>query len=278
MPKKSTVFMSRFVAIETLLIFEGEVSNRRLRALFDLQPVQASRTIAAFRRAYPNALREDRHEKRFAAAANFKPQLAAGTFDEYQQYFRSNEGLSYEDARVRLQEIVPSNFIAIRNALAQRQALNITYESLSEPRPRSLVGRPVQLIRTLGSWYLRVWCQQTEQFENLTVTDILSARVVPPPPLPLPADELWQRSVSVRLVAHSQLSASHERIVRAQYFRGTTGRRIATRAALLRILLSDLKVAVQTQHRPPEYLLEVSNISELRPYLKDPLPTSSPQS
>lgn len=277
MSKKHTVFMSRFAAIESLLTFEGEVSNRRLRALFDLQPVQASRTIAAFRQVYPNAMREDRHGKRFAAEADFKPQLTAGTFDEYLQYLRSDEGLNYEDARVGLQEIVPSNFAAIRNALAHAQALDITYESLDEPKSRDLVGRPVQLIRTSSTWYLRVFCQQAREFENLTLTGILSARVAPPPSEPLPADELWQKNVTVRLVAHSQLSASHERVVRAQYFRGATGRRMTTKAALLRVLLSDLKVALQPQHRPSEYLLEVSNLSDLRPYLKDALPTTGPR-
>src|SRR5262245_48593968 len=116
MAKNPSLTQQRFAVIESLMLWEGEVSNRRLRQLLGLQPVQVSRLIAAYRQTVPQGLKLDTRNKRFVAVPEFKPTFASGTAHEYGHWVLETKGgfLGIEDARVELAEVAPKVFAALR--------------------------------------------------------------------------------------------------------------------------------------------------------------------
>jgi hypothetical protein len=271
MANKPTLLRSRIAALESLLIWEGEIANSRLRDLFDLKSVQASRLIAAFKTTHPKALKADSRTKRFVAAGTFRPTVSSGSLADYLGWLTqafADGSPAIEDARIDLTRIEPSHFAALRQACLNGSGLRIRYESMNHPKGIDREIYPSTLVRVGRRWHARAWCCSREDYRDFNLGRIRSVAAITNRRPRLPVDELWRKRATVFLQAHRELSPEQAAVIRRESFGGKRRRPVNTRACHVSYVIQDLQAAVEPGRQgPPYYQIEVANVSALKPYL-----------
>jgi hypothetical protein len=262
---------SRFRVIETILLWEGEVDNSRLRALLGVQSVQASRVLAEF--AERNAGRVLRRTPRspYQAASSMAPLYSSGTIEEYLGLLRRSENIAdlVEDARVDLALPSPQIFSTVLKACRRRCGLRIEYRSMSNPEGRARLIYPHTVVRAGRRWHARAWCAEREGFRDFVIGRIQSAslnRIASPDPIS--ADVAWNKKLPLILGAHPALSATQRKVIQSEYLTGNASHRLMVRSCLLFYVIQDLRAAVNPlEEAPPQFQLIVANARQLQPYL-----------
>ena len=260
----------RLKIMEGVLAWEGEIGNARVRQLFDLQPVQASRLLAEFRALMGDRIVED------GRAKVLKSSTISGieTDVSLDDYVRSTQGEAdgatcIVDARTDLTVVQPAVFALLRKAALNRTGVAIRYASMTNPAFAERVIFPHSIIHVGRRWHVRGWCMRRQAFRDFTLGRIRSAAPSQEQTDPAIADDQeWNRVVQIRLAAHRNLSQDQQQVVRSEYFGGTMGRRLTVRACLAQYVIQDLRAATKPETEvPPEFQIEVTNQEELRIFL-----------
>jgi len=266
MPRTIQGREGRFRLLWTLLAWEGELRNKRLQDLLNLESVQASRLIAQFREAHPGAVENDPVQKRWIPAGATKVPGEA-TLEDYLRTLQA-EDIWYEDGRVNFLTPAPRLFATVRQACACRVGLEVTYASMSHPKGQRRLLYPHTVVRLMQRWHVRAWCTQRQAYADFTLGRMSRAQLRAEPPPTLPRDGDWEQTVDLRLGAHRALGVDQEQVIRGEYFGGAVARRVRVRRALLNYVINDIHAAIEPERQtPPEFQLEVLNAAELRPWL-----------
>ena len=262
---------ARFRVIETLLLWEGEVDNGRLRTLLDIQNVQASRVLSEYAARNPAQIRRPSPRSPYLAAPGIKPSYSAGTVEEYLELLRiaGELGGVIEDARVDLTAPVAKIFSTVLQACRRNCGLNMEYRSMTTPGGSHRLIFPHPVVRAGRRWHVRAWCTERKDFRDFVIGRIVSAALDPGlSSRPKSEDAAWGKKLPVVLGAHPALSRAQEQVIRDEYFAGAVSRRLLVRSCLLFYVVQDLRAAVNpAKEKPPEFQLVVNNAEDLRPYL-----------
>lgn len=254
------VSVTRSGELETILEWEGQLDNARIREVLGVKSVWASRLIAEL---------VERLGSRVRRPSKHGPLIAAGTAsgkkgspDEYLRLLaaapKGLEGQSLvHDARIDLTSVSPAVFAAVRNAAEGGQGLQIVYRSMSAPEGQARVVFPHALVRAPRRWHMRAWCDTRQEFRDFVLARIEQVRPVDlPAPRLATQDAAWRRHLDLVVVPHPLLSPAQQALIAAEYFPGARARRLQVRQALAPYVLQDLRVAVDAQReQPPEYQL-----------------------
>jgi hypothetical protein len=256
-----------------LLQWEGEIRSSRIQQLLSVTAVPASRLITQFREVYPGLIENDTRRKRWvlSRAASARAQLAtnAPRVDEYLALTAEDDTNDcVVEARQTFLDPAPSVFSTLRRACLAKTGVTITYASMNHPEGVVRTIYPHALVRGNQRWHARAWCEERQEYRDFAVGRMSSPSLVDAPRKQLPPDHAWETMIEVRVGAHSALPMDKEKVIRDEYFHGKVGRRFTVRAALVNYLLNDIRAAIDPRRQvPPEYLLEVSNLEEVRPHL-----------
>lgn len=260
----------RLRVMEGVLDWEGEIGNARVRKLFDLQPVQASRLLADFRERLGERIVEDGRAK-VIRLVNPEQPCSEMSLDEYVRQTQAVEDSSgcIVDARVDLTDVRPSIFATLRKAALRQMGVTISYASMTNPAFSERVVFPHSIVHVGRRWHVRAWCAKRNEFRDFTLGRIKSS--VPleeATPYSVADDKAWNQIIQVRLVAHRGLSADQQLVVRNEYFQGTMARRLSVRACLAQYVIQDLRVATNPEREvPPDFQMEVTNMAEVARWL-----------
>lgn len=260
----------RLRIMQGVLDWEGEIGNARVRRLFDLQPVQASRLLAEFRVQLGDRLIEDGRAK-VLRLLDPERRCSNMSLDEYARQDQA-EGKSTAcivDARVDLTDVRPSIFATLRKSAIGQTGVSISYASMSNPAISQRIIFPHSIIHVGRRWHVRAWCTKRSEFRDFTLGRIKSAAPIPEStPHPVADDKAWNQIIKIRLAAHRHLSTDQQLVVRNEYFQGTMARRLSVRACLAQYVIQDLRAAIVPERElPPEYQIEVTNVSEVQPWM-----------
>jgi hypothetical protein len=262
----------RLRIMEGVLSWEGEIGNARVRQLFDLQPVQASRLLADFRAMLGEKLTEDGRAKvlRLANPGDFECSVP---LNEYVLHTMASEvgNPALVDARVDLTEVRPEIFATLRKAVLTKTGVEIAYASMTNPAYGKRVIFPRAIVHVGRRWHVRAWCMKRQDYRDFTMGRIRSAEsVLELFPLSIEKDDGWETFVELELQAHRELSPDQQQVVRNEFFSGKKSRFLSIRACLAQYVIYDLKASIDPVHeKPPEFQLEVSNSEKLLSLLFD---------
>lgn len=249
------------------MAWEGVLSNARVRHLFDVQPVQASRLLAEFRAVYAESIDDDRRAKvlRWRQPTKVATDMS---LDEY-ALLAGGSDTCLVDARVDLTAVSPVVFAAVRRGCLDGVGVTICYASMTTPAPTDRLIFPHSLVHVGRRWHVRAWCDKRQAFRDFTLGRITAAKLLPGCTGPtFTEDFAWQQKVDLRLVAHRRLSLEQRMVVRNEYFGGTMGRRLKVRGCLVSYVIQDVRAALAPERElPPEFQLEVGNADDLAPWL-----------
>lgn len=269
MANRANLRDQRLQHLKTILLWEGELSNKRIRELFGLKNVQASRLIAEFKEAFPEAYLEEK-SRRGVLTSRLETKKGLGLEDYLNLVANLPNGLEgIEDARVSLDIVDPAIFALMRQASINQLAVEIVYASMSTTHPTSRIVIPHHLVRAGRRWHARAWCVNHNEYRDFTLGRIHQAALnLGALTLGLPQDIAWETIVDIHLKAHRDLTADQEHVIRQEYFPGAAGRRIETRACLVPYVLQELGAATDpTIQKPPVYQLEVGNVKEIKAWM-----------
>lgn len=256
----------RLRVMEGVLAWEGEIGNSRVRKLFGLQPVQASRLLAEFRALMGDSIVEDGRAKilKPAAPETFETDVS---LDEYARQTLAGEDAnpSVIDARVDLTEAKPRIFALLRKAAQNKTGVVISYASMTNPVFEDRVIFPHSIIHIGRRWHVRAWCRKRQEFRDFTLGRIRSASpVIEQAPQIIDDDEAWQEVLMIELTAHRKLSGQQQAVVRVECFGGLETLRLPIRACLAQYVIQDVRAAVDPEKEvPPEFQIEVVNATQL---------------
>lgn len=267
MSNKPSLRDHRLRIMEGVLAWEGEIGNARVRKLFDIQPVQASRLLGEFRSLMGDSIVEDGRAKvlKLASPESFETNIS---LEEYARHTLAGEDTNPNviDARVDLTEVQPTVFAVLRKASLTKTGVVINYASMTNPEFEERTIFPHSIIHVGRRWHVRAWCAKRQDFRDFTLGRIQSASpVTETAPRTIDDDEAWQEVVMVELTAHRKLSPQQQQVVRAENFGGLESRRLPIRACLAQYVIQDVRAAVDPEKEvPPEFQIEVVNAEQLK--------------
>lgn len=267
MSNKPSLRDHRLRILEGVLAWEGEIGNARVRRLFDIQPVQASRLLAEFRSLMDGRIVEDGRAKvlRPASPEGIETDIS---LNEYARQTMADEddGSCIVDARIDLTEVKPVVFALLRKASLSRTGAVISYASMTNPAFDERTIFPHSIIHVGRRWHVRAWCAKRQDFRDFTLGRIKSASpVAKPAPQSIENDQAWHEIVMIELAAHRKLSTQQQEVVRGENFGGLENRRLPVRACLAQYVIQDLRAAIDPEKEmPPEFQIEVTNSEQLK--------------
>lgn len=256
----------RLKIMEGVLAWEGEIGNARVRKLFELQPVQASRLLAEFRTLMGDRIVEDGRAKvlRSASPNGIETEIS---LSEYARQTEVCDDVSscIVDARIDLTEVKPIIFALLRKASLNKAGVVINYASMTNPTYEDRTIFPHSIIHVGRRWHVRGWCAKRQDFRDFTLGRIKSVTAIQEKTSKgIEDDHGWNQIVEIRLAAHRNLSLDQQQIVRSEYFGGTMGRRLSVRACLAQYVIQDLRAAIDPENEvPPEFQVEITNAVQL---------------
>lgn len=251
--------------MEVLLRWEGEIANSRLREVFGIQSVQASRLLAAFLAEFTDTVTRATPYAPITATKSFQPRLAGNGPDEYLQLVQklgtSHIDSTVEDLRLDLAPVRPALFAVITQACRRRVGLRIRYRSLAAPEGLDRLVYPHTLVRAARRWHVRAWCVQRQAFRDFALGRIAEAALdAEPAPAAAQTDKDWSEFVKLVVQAHPGLSDGQARLLRDEYLGGEESRILQVRRCMVGYTVQDLGIATElARQTPPEYQLALSN-------------------
>lgn len=266
-------------AIETLLLWEGQVTNERVRQIFDLHVTTVSRLLTQYMELNGHGLEYNTVVRGYVANSGFKPFLTEGLIEEYLAIERSSDEVGIvEHTQIILGGVERAHFVLLNRACRGGIGLACQHRSMSHPEPRPKRMFPHALVLAGKRWHVRAYVLADEDTQTGGFLDLAINRLSGLKPLhdarPEYADpELdvaWQTRIEASIVPHPLLTAGQKDVVRAEHFGGKAAYRLRTRAALLHYVLHDLRCAIDPNQEPAtEYHLCIEDVGKVKQWLFD---------
>lgn len=246
----------QFQFIELVLAYEGEITNQRLREKFGIANVQASRVLGHYRDTFPHNIQilKGQSRGRYAPSARFKPEVAELSIEFYFDMVKDRAShAQMETTNTDFTDIDPKLFRIIHSAVNHCSATRIIYRSMNNPNGTERVIHPHAFVFAGRRWHVRGFDELTKQHRDFNLARISRAQSTSKN-TKTPTDVDWEEKVQLELRPHPSLNEGQQKLIRDELFKGSVGRLISTRRALVRYTLRDLEVAENPEiQKPPEF-------------------------
>jgi predicted DNA-binding transcriptional regulator YafY len=262
--------LSRLAELETVTLWEGEITNERIRTLLGVKQVYASRLLSALsRRLSGRAERSTPHAplEMLYASASDGPRKSPDPYLHLLSSYEPSDAASgaVVDARLDLSHISPVIFSRILRAIRQTQGIEIEYRSMNHPLGTKRIVFPHSLVRAPRRWHMRAWCTEREDFRDFTLGRIGALSELDQKSEKLRKDDVkWNRITELAIGPHPTLDADQRKMIAAEFFPGAALLKLRVRECLAPYVIQDLRVATEFEKQtPPEYQLALMNAAKL---------------
>ncbi len=261
--------MERLRFIERSAYWRGVVNRQDLAGVFGLSMAQASADLQRYQEMNPGALVYNLRKKRYEGAVELvpvchEPRLEEGiaTFLEAGPMAVSPRATAAGNGRVEVlampERRAPAGverrlFLAVLHG----QRVRVRYASVSSGAETERWLHPRAFAHNGSRWHVRAWCEGRREWRDFSLGRFLSAEWPVESGAEPPVDEAWHSWVTLRLRAHSGLSAEARAAVEVDYGMTDGVLTVRTRRAVENYLRSRLRVALADGSLPPPLLEEI---------------------
>ena len=266
---------ARQADLETVLVWEGELDNERIRDLLGVKAVWASRLLGALAKSLGRRAKRETPYAPLRLVPRSLEALGRRSPDEYLRVLAGagteTAKLLVEDARLDLSTASPPVFATMHQAAARGLGVELVYRSMSRPAGSVRLVFPHALVRASRRWHVRAWCAERGGFRDFTIGRIQEARLgTEAAPFRRGDDREWNNQLELELAAHPGLTAPQRAMIAAEYFGGDAQMSLTVRQCLAAYIIQDLRLATDaTRQRPPEYQLHIKNVAALPQLFSD---------
>lgn len=268
--------LETFRLIETLLLWEGVARNERVRELLGLHYVSTSRLLSQYESLNSEGLSYSNGIRGYVTGSTFKPIFTNGRVEEYMAVLSKDARHGDHVARTHMDfgTVDRHAFSLLHRAAREKLSVTAKHCSMRHPEPVLKTFFPHTLVEAGRRWHVRAYVLNTEgsgAFQDLALTRLSSVELKDEP-RPAKADsdndQAWSKILDVRIIPHPLLTPEQKKMIRMEYFNGTSARRVNVRAALLHYTLHELRVAISPEKQlPPDYQLCVDNVASIKEWL-----------
>ncbi|MGY3495926.1 WYL domain-containing protein [Bradyrhizobium sp. USDA 4502] len=269
----------RFEMIEWRAYWLGRINRSDLEGCFGVSTPQASADLRSYQEAAPGNIEYDATERAYVPTANFQPKFLRGGADRYliqldailtgavpavDTWFGSPPPAAVMPAVAR--NVDSETLRTLLKAITLRREVEIEYQSLTSTRRRGIV--PHSLASDGYRWHVRAWCSQRHEFRDFVLSRILSVGESRPSDVNPSDDIVWNTMVTLRIVAHPELTAAQKRAIELDFGMKDGVLALTSRVALAFYVRRRLNLDLIRWNVPPErqqiYLTNAAEVDEIQ--------------
>lgn len=220
----------RLEFIDFRLFWDGHINRSDLTDHFGISTPQASADLARYQELAPTNLIYDPSLKRYLTAPAFRSVFDVEDSDRYLAQLRSIANGTIRPEEAWLAD--PPNFRvipapgrgvdkrilkAVLDAIRDRNALRIQYQSMSKPEAQWRWITPHALGFDGFRWHARAYCHNDEAFKDFVFARILDIGETKSHEVDPAEDRAWFESVTVVIAPHPGLSEGQRRAIELDY-------------------------------------------------------------
>ena len=221
--------LRRLQFIEKAAIWTGQIGRRAVASTFDISVSHVTVDFQRYRELAPNNLVYDVTEKCFRASESFTPVFGSDDTGTILNTLAATATLA-EGERARLLGFTPSVDIVqslsatidrdllatVCRALTAGRTIAVNYQSMRTPQPVDRLFWPKALIFTGHRWLVRGWDRRHEDFRDLAIARILSAKPANDRTSP-PRDHHWHDRIKIIIGLAEHLSDGQAEITAREF-------------------------------------------------------------
>ena len=255
----------RLEFIEFRLFWEGHVNRSDLMDHFGVSVNQASSDLNRYIAYAPDNMVYDKSARTYVLGAQFEPafqKLDAGRYLA-QLHSVADDILdrdhcwiadlpAYDAAPTPVRGVDPEKLRAVVGAIRHCKAIEIKYQSLSNPDPRWRWIAPHAIAFDGFRWHARAFCQTDKCFKDFLLSRILEIRAERESGVSPGDDRDWTDLVILEVGPHPDLSETQAKVIALDYGMHDGKARIKVRRALLYYALRRLGLDTDPAARRPQ--------------------------
>ncbi|MDF2142629.1 WYL domain-containing protein [Paenirhodobacter sp. CAU 1674] len=255
----------RLEFIEFRLFWEGHVNRSDLMQQFGLSVNQASADLNRYIAFAPENMVYDKSARSYIRGSEFTPQFLEPDASRYLVQLRSlSDGiLDLEDtwiaelppfasAPTPVRGVNPLTLRAIVGAIRRSEAVEVKYQSLSNPEPRWRWLAPHAIAFDGFRWHARAFCSTDNHFKDFLLSRILEVRGARHSGITGAEDKDWHSEVILEVAPHPALSKTQADVIALDYGMHEGKTAIKVRRALLYYALRRLGLDTDPEARSPQ--------------------------
>lgn len=270
----------RLEFIEFRLFWEGHVNRSDVMTQFGLSVNQASSDLSRYIGLAPHNMDYDRSLRTYVRQPGFKPVFDKLDAGRYLAQLRSvAEGIldqddcwiaglpTYDSAPTPARGVDPATLRSVVDAIHRSEAIEVQYQSLSNPEPRWRWIAPHAIAFDGFRWHARAFCVTDEVFKDFLLSRILDIRASRGSDVLAESDQDWHTFATLEIGPHPALSDTQAMVIALDYGMKGGKAEIRVRRALLYYALRRLGLDTDPAARKPQdqqiVLLNRETISDL---------------
>ncbi len=255
----------RLEFIEFRLFWEGHVNRSDVMAQFGLSVNQASSDLSRYIGLAPHNMDYDRSLRTYVRQPGFRPVFDKLDAGRYLAQLRSvADGILdqddcwiaslpvYDSAPTPARGVAPATLRSVVDAIRRSKALEVQYQSLSNPEPQWRWIAPHAIAFDGFRWHARAFCLADEVFKDFLLSRILDIRGSRESSMEVAFDHDWQTHVMLQIGPHPALSETQAKVIALDYGMQGGKAEIKVRRALLYYALRRLGLDVDPGARKPQ--------------------------
>ncbi|MBI4968147.1 MAG: WYL domain-containing protein [Rhodospirillales bacterium] len=255
----------RLEFIEFRLFWEGHVNRGDLMEAFGVSVNQASTDLNRYIGMAPGNMVYDKSARTYIRGTQFEPLFLKPAASRYLSQLRSvADGiLDRADAWIgRLPEFdttpTPARGVDARTlrtvvaAIRRAEAIEVKYQSLSQPEPRWRWITPHAIGFDGFRWHTRAFCEIDQAFKDFVLSRIIETRGTRPRTSDPTADADWHEHVVLEIGPHPELSETQQKVIALDYGMRSGKAKLTVRRAFLYYTLKRLGLDTDPGARRPQ--------------------------
>lgn len=255
----------RLEFIEFRLFWEGHVNRSDLMDQFGVSVNQASMDLNRYIGFAPDNMVYDKSARTYVRGPGFKPQFLEPDASRYLAQLRSvTEGiLDREDSWIAdlppyaasptpVRGVDPITLRSVVGAIRRSEAVEVKYQSLSNPEPRWRWIAPHAIAFDGFRWHARAYCLSDEIFKDFLLSRMIEVRGCIENAASPSEDADWNEEVVLEIGPHPELSVMQAKVIALDYGMRGGKAQIKVRRALLYYALKRLGLDTDPAARSPQ--------------------------
>lgn len=255
----------RLEFIELKIYWEGRLNRKDLMDHFRISVPQASSDLRKYQEIAPTNLKYDKSGKFYFPSPEFRPILTSPNPEHFLNQLTEMTSGRLEPSAAPIRFLTPcykvpsparsidtAFFKSIINAISEKLAIRILYQSFSRPEPIWRWISPTTFGNDGFRWHVRAFCHEKNIFMDFVLGRILSLSGQKASEVSIEDDIEWNSEIEFVIVPHPELNESKKKMIELDYGMEKGELRIIVNAAFVFYLKKRLGFSPGHEQRPPE--------------------------
>lgn len=208
--------IQRMAHIERCLFWKGELQRADIVNTFGVNPAQAASDFSTYMAQAPGNMDYDKSRKRYLPLPGFKPRFIQPTsLDEFVGI--TSPVIPVEPWPLPSRVASSETLQAVVKAIRCGEALEVRYQSMTDPRPSWRWLSPHAFASDGERWHVRAFCHKRGEFRDFVLGRIITTRHTRPSEAEADQDADWHTFVTVVVEPNPALSDDQRAAIAAEY-------------------------------------------------------------